>query len=692
MRQLKMKYKLLLIFILTGFIPLMVMGLFLQNRTATELEEEALSKNSVFLELKRQEITDYYQERKGDGRVLSQTNDIINGLESLSVDGPSSPEWQENFRAIKDLFSVAAMEYGFKDIFLTDGNGEAVLSTSYQDQLEGQTLQDRDYINQGLDGEQNWSDLFFSDYIGDYAMVLSTPVYQNGASGNLIGTVNIMIDQKAMDDIVHEGVDKLGQSGDAYVVNQDGLLFTNTMLGEYSTGASMEKTIETEMTDTLGAAIQAGEMDVQDSRLYEDYLGHPVLGSGGIVQIGDSYGAMIIELDQAEALHALGTMRTATWTILGVAVGLGVGLAIYFAIQISRPLNVVSNQADRIAHLDLTEGIPNRLTSQKDEVGQMAFALQKITDSLRATVNDVMQSAEQVAASSEELTATSDESARAVDEVARAIEEIAQGATEQAKNTEEGSDKGVILGELIEKNQAYMQALNDSTKQVNATVEEGLSVMEELVHISETSGKETRVVEEGVKSTNESAVQIGQASKMIADVADQTNLLALNAAIEAARAGEAGKGFAVVADEIRKLAEQSAASTAKIDAIVTDLQQKSGHSVQVMERVATTLEKQTEKVLESKQKYAIISKAMKENEAQIIKLNISGEEMEAMKEKILDILQSLAALAEENSASAEEVSASMEEQSVAAEEVANANKGLSDLSQNLQQTIGKFKV
>jgi methyl-accepting chemotaxis protein len=76
---------------------------------------------------------------------------------------------------------------------------------------------------------------------------------------------------------------------------------------------------------------------------------------------------------------------------------------------------------------------------------------------------------------------------------------------------------------------------------------------------------------------------------------------------------------------------------------------------------------------------------MKDSEQALEQLNVSGKEMEKMKNETLDTLQNLSSIAEESSAAAQQASASMEE-------ISSSSEGLSDLAQNLHAIIMKFKV
>ncbi|MGB6169275.1 MAG: methyl-accepting chemotaxis protein, partial [Geitlerinemataceae cyanobacterium] len=102
--------------------------------------------------------------------------------------------------------------------------------------------------------------------------------------------------------------------------------------------------------------------------------------------------------------------------------------------------------------------------------------------------------------------------------------------------------------------------------------ESGLKAAENTESVMSMLSLKVNDMQNQIANLTEKTNQIGNISKLVADLANQTNMLALNAAVEAVRAGEHGKGFSVVAQEIRKLADQSKASTASIDDLVADIQ------------------------------------------------------------------------------------------------------------------------
>lgn len=358
-----LRFTLIVVLIAVSIIPLLLIEYRLSEGFRVNTIEQVTAQLQSVSTLKKEEIIDWLESAEIVLDILAENPALNAPIREILLQ--SSPN-EDLLETLGEAFEETVEEASLLDrIFVYNLDGTIKLADKEAD--VGKIVSRQPYFQASIDAEEYYIQTPFYDVVTqDLTIIVTEPIVNE--NGEIVGIIAAELSTATLSGIMLER-SGLGESGETYLVSLDNNYFLTPSLFE---GYSLNQAY-------TSFGIEQALNQVEGFGLYDDYRDPPVPIIGVYSWIPELEAAMLVEIDEAEALAAFDQLdQSALQGTVVVAILIAL-IGVFIGQRIAAPIVKLSQTAEAIAGGDYEQ---RTSVSGNNEIAVLGNSFNQMTETL----------------------------------------------------------------------------------------------------------------------------------------------------------------------------------------------------------------------------------------------------------------------------------------------------------------------
>lgn len=663
-RNIKIKSRLRISFILLTLIPLLVIAVISYQIVSTSIESK--TKNSS-----KQIIT----------QLSYNLNTEIEKIESIVYEISLAPEISETMGTFEKMSQLDKIKFNEKIVNMINSRitlrkeiqsieiynkknylaSTGMIERARNDETNNLLFQEADKMN----GKPIWSII---DYTNNSKLLTMSKVLVSKETGENIGYIVMLVDTKFLLNIL--GTVNTQEDENIMLMNEENIILADkfkktTLSNEY---------IKSEIKITKKTLTDGEEITFNKEKQL-------LIASN----IGERAWSVVTLIPYKYINEASVSIRDTIIIILILCMIAAIIISEFITYSISKPLKNLVDLMGIAKNGDFTMQF---VDNKEDEISNVIKGFNEMVSNIKSLVSKVHKGADVLYENSSILSSLAQDSKNQTENVAWTIQEISSGSAQQSVDIQDGVNQLTELSQTIDVVGEFVEDMSNvasDTKELSHYALDLVDILNKKAVM--TSDVSEKIIFE-INSLNNYMHEVNKISKIILAINDQIKLLSINASLQAAKVGGS---FNVIAKEIKKLSEKSRNASRTISRSISNVQKQMNSTIEKANEAQDIIEDQRKFVTKTHDSFVTISTSMTQFIAKTEVVKSSIEDVISSKNKTFDNFVSISAVSEEVASNTQEVSDNTRRQIEGVVELEELSNKLTYMSETLTESISIFK-